>query len=262
MPKNTVPESTRPEACAVWFDQPGLETTARELAERLGLALLDPRNTGPGLRLVITTEGLELRGACMRAGQGIRVRWLDNPRLQQASAASEGLIRAVGARRGERPSVLDATAGLGRDAALLAARGCPVLMVERSPVLAAMLADALERIAAQPESAELAARLRLQEGDAVEVMQTLGEAERPDVVYLDPMYPETGKAAKSRKDMQLLQQLLAPDPDPPGLLQAALQTARKRVVVKRPRKAPALTGPECSHQIVGKSTRFDVYLLP
>ncbi len=247
--------------CAVWHEGEATADGARELAHRLGLPLIAPQDNGPPLRLLVTGLGLELRFAHMRPGQGVSVRWLHNRRLQQASAAGEGLIRAVGARRGQRPSVLDATAGLGRDAALLARRGCQVLMVERSPVLAAMLADALHRTAADPEGGELVSHLQLRCGEAVAVMAGLTDIERPDVVYLDPMYPETGKAAKSRKEMQLLQALLGPDPDPPGLLHAALRTARHRVVVKRPRKAPALPGPEPSHEIVGKSTRFDVYLV-
>ncbi|MCC5857282.1 MAG: class I SAM-dependent methyltransferase [Ectothiorhodospiraceae bacterium] len=234
---------------------------ARALADRLGLPLIPPQENGPPLRLLVTGPGLELRLVHMRPGQGVTVQWLHNPRLHQASAAGEGLIRAVGARRGQRPTVLDATAGLGRDAALLARRGCPVLMVERSPVLAAMLADALRRTAAEPEGAELARHLKLHCGEAVSVMAGLTDTDRPDVVCLDPMYPDTGKTAKSRKEMQLLQALLGPDPDPPGLLAAALDTARHRVVVKRPRKAPALPGPEPSHRIVGSSTRFDVYLV-
>lgn len=248
-------------ACAICYDHEALLHAAHGLASRLGLPLLAPQDNGPVLRLAVTTDGLELRRVEMRPGQGVRIQWLGNRRLRQASAATEGLIRAVGARRGQRPTVLDATAGLGRDAALLAERGCVVWMAERSPVLAAMLADALERLDQSPDGAGLAAHLHLYPGDAIAFMRERAGPERPDVVYLDPMYPETGKAAKSRKDMQLLQHLLGTDPDPPGLLETALRTARQRVVVKRPRKAPALAGPEPSHRITGKSTRFDVYVL-
>lgn len=259
MPSAT-PSSTDP-TCAIWHEGDSTAAAAQALAARLGLPLLAPQTTGPTLRLVVTADGLELRHTEMRPGQGVRIQWLHNRRLDQASAAGEGLIRAVGARRGQRPSVLDATAGLGRDAALLARRGCRVTMVERSPILAAMLADTLQRTASDPDGTDLVTRLQLRCGDAATVMTGLADADRPDVVYLDPMYPETGKAAKSRKDMQLLQALLGPDPDPPGLLEAALHIARLRVVVKRPRKAPPLTGREPSHAITGKSTRFDVYLV-
>ncbi len=247
-----------PAGCSVWFREEGLRPAAERLASRLALPLDGEGNTG--LRLLLTPAGLELRDAAGRLGEGVRVEFVSSERIRQASVAGEGLIRAVGARRGQRPSVLDATAGLGRDAAMLAWRGCPVTLVERSPVLAAMLEDGLTRAAARPDAAGMSRNMRLVAGDAVAIMRALSPDQRPEVVYLDPMYPEQGRKAKSRKDMQLLQCLLGEDPDPPGLLAAALDTAINRVVVKRPRKAPALSGPAPSHQIAGRSTRFDVYL--
>ena len=104
-------------------------------------------------------------------------------------------------------------------------------------------------------------RLRLTVADGRAYLQELAEDQRPDVVYLDPMYPHRRKAALAGKEMRLLRQLAGDDDDAPELLVAALACARRRVVVKRPRRAPALAGPPSGFQIVAPNTRFDVYLV-
>lgn len=165
--------------------------------------------------------------------------------------AGKGLLlaKAVGARRGLQ--VLDATAGLGRDAYTLAALGCDVTAVERSEVIAALLQDALQRAQGDP----IVARIKLIVGDAREVMQ----AGAFEVVYLDPMFPERRKSAKVKKEMQYMQALLGEE-DGSDLLEPAMRCATSRVVAKRPAHAPAL-GPNPAHQYKGKSVRFDVYLV-
>jgi 16S rRNA (guanine1516-N2)-methyltransferase len=125
-------------------------------------------------------------------------------------------------------------------------------MIERSPIIAALLQDGLERA----EGLEPLSRLQLITGDAKEVLLEL--AQTSEVIYLDPMYPESGKSAAKRKEMRLFRELVGDDVDITELFEIALQTARKRVVLKRPLKAPTLTRP--SHVLEGKTVRFDVYL--
>jgi 16S rRNA (guanine1516-N2)-methyltransferase len=171
------------------------------------------------------------------------------------------LGRAVGLKSGCRPTVLDATAGLGRDAFVLAGLGCCVRLVERSPIVGALLRDGLERAAAVPEiGAWVSARMQLCIADSHALMAALADAERPEVVYLDPMYPHRTKTALVKKEMRMLQRIIGAGADSAELLQAALHCARRRVVVKRPGHAPCLTGPHPDVQFTGKTTRFDVYL--
>jgi len=182
-------------------------------------------------------------------------------RKRQAGHAREPLARAVGLKnRLLAPSVIDATGGLGRDAFMLACLGCRVTVIERAPVMAALLRDGLARAAAEPSTAEIAAHLQLIEDDAVHYLTQLDEAARPNVVYLDPMYPERGKSALVKKEMRYLRALVGDDLDAPALLAAALRVARRRVVVKRPRLAAALVGPPPSTTLAGSTTRFDIYL--
>lgn len=183
-------------------------------------------------------------------------------RREQGGGRGQPVARAIGLKGGQAlPAIVDATAGLGRDAFVLASLGCEVRLVERSPVAAALLHDALDRASTAPEVMAITARMRLVHANAIDWLAALDEAERPDVVYLDPMFPDTGKSAAAKKDMQAFQSVIGDDLDSGALLAAALSAARARVVVKRPRLGETIAGRQPSGQIVGKSTRFDLYSL-
>lgn len=174
----------------------------------------------------------------------------------------EALLKAAGVRAGQPMRVIDATAGLGQDAFILAHAGCDVLMLERSALLHALLEDGLQR-AGRSEDVRVrnaVARMNLLLADSSCIdLAALGEA--PDVIYLDPMFPERRKkSAKVKKNMFMLQQLLDQEPAAECLLHNALQAARKRVVVKRPRVAGFLEERKPSFQLLGTSSRFDIYL--
>lgn len=167
------------------------------------------------------------------------------------------------------PRVLDATGGLGRDAFVLASLGAAVTLAERNVVIAALVADARIRALADPVAAPAAGRIEIVGADARNLLGLSPGAaagdppgERFDVIYLDPMYPHRGKQALARKELQLLRELAGPDADADGLLGPALANARRRVVVKRPLKAPPLAGREPSLAFAGTQARFDVYLVP
>ncbi len=178
-------------------------------------------------------------------------------RQARATVAREQLARACGLRRRAARTIVDATAGVGRDTFLLATLGARVTAVERSPVIAALLADGLRRAALAPETSPVVERITLITGDA----RSLPPGPRPEVVYLDPMYQAVGRKALAGKEMQLLQALLGPDTDADSLLAAALATAGERVVVKRHRHARPLADHRPHHCVEGRSTRFDVYMI-
>jgi len=181
-------------------------------------------------------------------------------RSRHGNRNKEPLARAIGLKDRDPPTILDATAGLGRDAFILATLGCRVILVERSPLIAALLRDGLARALADANTRTAAERMQLHGGDAVAVMERCAEHGRPDVIYLDPMYPHRSKSALVKKEMRMVRALVGEDVDAPQLLEAALRIARKRVVVKRPRSAPALPGIAPSHTLLGSTTRFDVYV--
>ena len=259
--------------------------TARAQAGALGLPLAaDPAegdSASGGLALILDERGWTLldpaRGGAgsvrcdlLEGALGARLRVQLRPSLEGRGASGEGrLARALGLRRHPAPSVLDATAGLGRDAVLAAALGCDVVACERSPIVALLLRDGLARAAADPALAPLVARVHVEVADARAVLAALPEAAlfpegRPDVVLLDPMFPERRKSARAKGEMQLLQMLLGAPPagEDARLLEAALAGARRRVVVKRPVHAPAIAGVRAPDlEVPGRAARYDVYVI-
>lgn len=172
----------------------------------------------------------------------------------------ELLLKAIGGGQ-PRPSVIDATAGLGRDSAILLGAGYSVSMIEENPVAVALLEDALTRLQAHPAVASYADQLSLLNAQAEQSLPTLAEQGRADVIYLDPMFAASGKSALVKKDMQLFQSLLGHGGDGTELLDVALSVAKYRVVVKRAIKAPPLANRQPTLSVSGKAVRFDVYAL-
>ena len=162
----------------------------------------------------------------------------------------QGLVRACKPCKGMR--IVDATAGWGRDAALLASFGADVLMIERQPMMAVLLDDGLRRL---PDDSPL--HMSLLYGDAKEQLESMSVHDYPDVIYIDPMHPVRQKSALVKKDMQVLQYLFGSDEDVYELIQCAMACARDRVVVKWPQRSPAVLPPSAS--ISGKTVRFDMY---
>lgn len=236
---------------------------ARRLGERFALPWLE-RPPTRGYYLCLGAKGLELRQAGTGNPGPVRVEFTAGAlahRLRFGGGRGQTLARAVGIKPGCTPTVWDATAGLGRDGFVLASLGCRVTLCERSPVLAALLADGLQRAALHPEVGEwIEARLRLVHADAVSALTRLAVSERPDVVYLDPMYPAGKDNVLVKKEMRALQHILGADADSAALLDASLASARRRVVVKRPKRADPLDGRKPSVSLASKKTRYDLYV--
>ena len=210
------------------------------------------------LKLEEGPDGLALSNGAMRVRADFgRMK----PRLAPSNLKRELLVRAAKLNGGNDgpPTAADATAGLGDDALLLAAAGFEVTLLERNPVIAALLRDGLARAARDPALEAAAARMRLVEAESVEALPRLGFA--PDVVLLDPMFPEKRKGAASKKKLQMLQLLEEPCADERALLDAAIAARPRKIVVKRPAKGPSLAGQAPSYTLRGKAIRYDVIAL-
>lgn len=246
--------------------QPERSRFAQQLAERLGVpCAADPTAASIEYRLIVGDDSVELCDETMKPGRGVRADFssLDVRTGSGGLSRNQPIARAVGK---DTQTVLDATAGMGQDAFLLACLGYEVTMLERSPIVAALLHDALRRAADDSRlSAVMGNRLRLIEADARDVLRELAqghESARPDVVYLDPMFPPKRKqSALPRKEIQALRRVVGDDPDVNELFELARSAARRRVIVKRPIHAlPIAPNPVASHE--GKLARFDVYVSP
>ncbi|ADU71052.1 16S rRNA (guanine(1516)-N(2))-methyltransferase RsmJ [Pantoea sp. At-9b] len=227
------------------------------LAQRWGLEQ-DEQST---LALVLTASHLELRKRDEPKLGGIFVDFASGAmahRRRFGGGRGEAVAKAVGIKGDYLPDVVDATAGLGRDAFVLAALGCRVRMLERHPVVAALLEDGLRRGYDDPEiGGWLRERLTLLHVVSQQALSEITPA--PDVVYLDPMYPHRQKSAMVKKEMRVFQSLVGADEDADALLEPARRLAKKRIVVKRPDYAPPLAGVATQSAVVTKSHRFDIY---
>jgi 16S rRNA (guanine1516-N2)-methyltransferase len=179
-------------------------------------------------------------------------------RFRRGGERGHPLVRAAGIRKGHVPSIVDATAGLGRDAFLLASAGAAVTVIERAAEVHALLKEALARAAAEsPELAEVIARMTLIHGDARHMLPDL----KPDVVIVDPMHPPRRNTALVKQEMRKLSAIVGADEDADELMKVALASARERVVLKWPlRAAPLLDAPKPSHQLAGKTVRYEVFV--
>lgn len=180
-------------------------------------------------------------------------------RQRHSHAGNELLAKAVGIKGRYKPTVVDATAGLGRDAFILACLGCAVTMLERSKDIAKLLEDALQRLEAD-KSFQKKIILSLVNIDAKQYFCALKAENCPDVIYLDPMFPHRKKSALVKKEIRLLREMVGDDEDAADLFAIALNSARKRVVVKRPRLAPSFDKLKPNFVLTAKAHRFDVYV--
>ena len=178
-------------------------------------------------------------------------------RLKKVQHETQLIKRAIGFKPQDNILIWDATAGLGRDAIVLAHLGYRVIAVERSFILFELLQDAIERAKQSSEFDESLSRLTLVHGDSRDLLSQLKEDERPEVIYLDPMYPATKKTAQPKKEMQILRKLLGPDDNLNELIDVARAIAKKKVILKNSPRASLELKPK--HSLESKSVRFDVF---
>jgi 16S rRNA (guanine1516-N2)-methyltransferase len=227
---------------------------------------------GAGFVFLLTEAGLSLAQVSSDGLLSVRADFYGPTvryRREKGGGRGQMISKAagIGSATGEPIRLLDATAGLGGDAFVLASLGAEVTMMERVPEVRALLRDGLVQAAEwgrthDPELLPILGRMRLEEAEAVGFMQSLDVEQAPDVIYLDPMFPPRNKSALVKKEMRVFHDLVGSDTDAAALLPVARQCARRRVVVKRPRHAPTLTAESPSYALAGKRNRFDVYVCP
>ena len=240
------------------------ESTEKTLAELVALCAEQHivHDEQSPLALVQTDQCLELRKLDEPKLGAVYVDFVSGSmahRRKFGGGRGEAVAKAVGIKGVELPSVIDATAGLGRDAFVLAVLGCQVRLVERHPVVYLLLQDGLNRAY---QNAEIGAMLRqnLRLLNVRQINELNPQTDCADVVYLDPMYPHKQKSALVKKEMRVFQYLVGADSDADKLLSPALQLAKKRVVVKRPDYAEYLCKKPPHFSRETKNHRFDIYM--
>ena len=197
-----------------------------------------------------------------QSGTELRVDFVSGPvahRLKFGGGRGQDIAKAMGLKNGKTPTIIDATAGLGRDAFLLASLGAQVTLIERSEKMHALLEQGMVRAADEGgQYREIMDRMTLLKGDAKALIPTLSA----EAILIDPMHPERKKSALVRQELRQVREIVGTDDDAADLVRVAIAHATKRVVLKWPAKADAISGiQKCTHQIRGKSTRYDIFMV-
>lgn len=247
------------------------ELYAKQIAEKLNcdyqFGLVASEIESPEFLVVLEDTKVFLQKTGRKAPGPIMVDFTEGSvdhRRKFGGGKGQMIAKAVGIKAGVYPKILDATAGLGKDAFVLATLGSPVDMIERSPLVHTLLENGLQRakeyaMQSDFELFDIVQRMQLLHHTSQNYLQALSNNNFPDVIYLDPMFPERDKSAEVKKEMSAFHSLVGKDEDADQLLPLALAHVNYRVVVKRPRKAPFLNNQNPSFQLEGKSSRFDIY---
>ena len=232
----------------------GQRDMAESFSRKTGAPIVD--KPGEYLTIHFDSKGVSLSGFGLTY-QGdfaeTMMHRVTNGRLQH-----EMLVKAASSEKEGRKAI-DATAGMGEDAFLLAAQGYEVTLYEQNPVVAALLKDAIRRAKKNQILKDIAGRMKVVEADSVESMSKL--LDPVDVIYLDPMFPARQKSSLINKKLQLIQKLEPPCSEETDLFDAALKVGPSRIIVKRPLKSEYLAGREPSYTMKGKAIRYDCYVL-
>ena len=231
----------------------GQRDMAESFARRTGAPIQD--KPGKNLTVLFDSKGISLTGYGLTYQGDFEnmLHRVTNGRLQH-----EMLVKAAKSDKVGRKAI-DATAGMGEDAFLLAAQGYEVTLYEQNPVIAALLKDAIRRARKNMELKEIANRMKVVEGNSVECMSKL--LDPVDVIYLDPMFPARQKSSLINKKLQLIQKLEPPCSEETDLFDAAIKVNPDKIIVKRPLKSECLAGREPSYTLKGKAIRYDCYVL-
>ena len=229
----------------------GQRDMAESFAKRTGVPILD--KPGENLTVLFDAKGVSLTWYGLTY-QGDFEGMLH--RVSDGRLAHEMLVRAAKTTETDLKGI-DATAGMGEDAFLLAAYGYDMTLYEQNPVVAVLLKDAMRRAKKHPQLKEIAARMKLVEGNSVEELKTRVDA--VDLIYLDPMFPGRQKSGLINKKLQLIQKLEPPCSDEVELFEAAIQAKPSKIIVKRPLKSPFLAGKNPTYELKGKAIRYDCY---
>ena len=179
-------------------------------------------------------------------------------RLKYGRGRGQNLAKAVGMKFNKNRNIIDATAGLGYDSFILASIGAKVTLIERSQKMYELLQNGIdEGMSFGGEIEKIINRMELVFGDSKDILPKL----TPEVIMIDTMYKDRKKTALVKNNMRLVRDIVGPDSDYIDLLKVALNCAKNRVVLKQPRYAePIKEIRKCSHQILGKTIRYDVFM--
>lgn len=229
----------------------GDKTLAESFSAKNGYPILETE--GDELTVVFDKSGVTLSGFNLTFQGDFEgmLRRVTEGRLQH-----EMLAKATKTDK-QNLKAIDATAGMGEDALLIAANGYDITLHEQNPVVALLLKDSIRRAKKHPVLKEIVSRMHVVEGDSTVLLSN--RLDPVDLVYLDPMFPGRQKSGLIGKKLQLIQKMESPCSEEDELFDAAIKAGPSKIVVKRPLKAPFLAGRKPNYSLDGKAIRYDCY---
>ena len=226
---------------------------AKNIAERLNIEIITNNKEKFDILLSMDENGLALVSENMKLygdfSKSIK-------RIKQSNLQNEMLIHAAKMKgKKEKLIAIDATAGLGEDSILLAAYGYTVELYEKNPIIVELLKDAMERAKKISELRDVIERMKVHNEDSIIAMQKIQF--NPDIILLDPMFPERTKSALIKKKFQILHKIENPCSDENELLSSAIKANPKKIIIKRPLKGEYLAGIKPDYSLKGNSIRYD-----
>ena len=248
--------------CVVCDNETQYEKAA-EFATLHQLNLFDKTSVTHELQLKFSLDKIELFDKTLKTSVFVDfLSGAQSHREKFGGGKGQAIAKAIGLNKPGTPNVLDLTAGLARDAYVLATLGCQMTLIEQSPILCMLINDGINRaLLAEDKNHSVSNFTQLINTNSQHYLEHLNHDSLPDVIYIDPMYPERKKSALVKKDMQILHKLIGSNKDEENLLIAALDKTKHRVVIKRPIHARPVAGITPSMNISSKKTRYDVYVI-
>lgn len=242
----------------VYSEHKSFMNDAQNLAKHLNIGVIDnydemTTRLKDSLILRFSKEGLSLDSGHL----SLREDYITMlPRVKADMWKHEILAKAAKFKNYDGPlRGIDATAGLGEDALILAAAGFEMTLYEQDPVIAALLKDAIRRGKKHPELKNIVSKMKVIEGNSIELMPKL--LDEVELIYLDPMFPERQKSSLIKKKFQVLQKLESPCMEEEELLNSAMKVHTRRIVIKRPAKGPFVANVKPDYSIDGTAIRYD-----
>lgn len=253
-------------AMQVQYSDISLAERAQEIAKFVSGHAIHGLSGESGIYLRLSHERLELEQGGPDSPGATYVDFLDS-KIQtrvRTTFKKDPLMKAMGLPR-EGLRIFDLTAGMAKDSFVFFSQGAHVTAFEKNEVVFSLLEDGYRRWVASSGGSE---RFHIAFGDAFEILESINGKpsseipyQKPDVIYIDPMYPQKKSSAKPKKEMEVFRKILEPDSRVEELLERSLEVAQYRVVLKRPLKSDFAGGRKPTHSFESKLVRFDMYLL-
>jgi 16S rRNA (guanine1516-N2)-methyltransferase len=207
------------------------------------------------IQLSCNLQGVKV--SLLQSGLEFEHSFLTGAIAKRARQPGQAIVKACTNKQRNIHRVLDLTGGWGVDSFTLACHGQQVTMLEHNPFVYSVAAYSLNRL--EQENNDPFPSLKIEQVNANIYLSSDEIDGEYDCIYLDPMFPAHKSSAKPAKEMQILQ-AITDNQDINSAFKRALETASRRVVVKRSLRAPTLDEQKPDMTYREKTIRFDVYL--